>query len=240
MKKILFSALVLLMAASLAYGESEFYNQWFDHWNSEGLEAGKKDDKYDPDASYAVCRDSTIMAKYKELKDQSEQAKAEEFLQAATKGFYAGYRSGYYRDKEGEIIESLETKFQGIQINNFKFGAMDPGDDFVVRQETGSVKVPSVEGEMNYFGYTFDYTGNYLSDKLIAVLSLPARPEKDLGPKYFESSNSIIAEHQISYEGGFFGDKWVFTKGDVTGKFRLALYIGGKLVKTFWFEAVPE
>ncbi|MFH1552555.1 MAG: hypothetical protein ABID83_02820 [Candidatus Omnitrophota bacterium] len=238
MKKFLLVILCGLMFTCVAHGESDFYRQWYDYWYSIGDESGKEAKKYDPDTSYKKYETENIQPKYDELQAVVEYKKAEEYLKASKEGFYAGYRSGYYREKEKEIVATIEEKSkEDVRIYNFKFGKMRSGEDFVVTEEIRDVKVPTTEGEKNYFGYTFDYTDNRASDNLVVVITLPGKPKKDLGPNFYPSTNSVISQHVIPLGSGHFGNKWYFSKGDLTGKFRLAVYIGNKLIQRIWFEA---
>lgn len=240
MKKLLSVILSILLLSTLsAYGESGSHQDWYDHSYSEGYEAGKKDEKYDSETSFGAYESKELRQKYDELQTVGRHAEAEEYLKAAQKGFYAGYRSGHYREKESELVKILEKKTEkDIKITDFKFGTMEDGKGDVVVEETRIIKVPTVGGKKNYFGYTFDYSGNQVSDKMVVVINLPGPPTRDLGPNYYANTNSVIAEHKIALGSGHFANKWYFFRGDLTGKFRVNVYIGNRLVKRLWFDAV--
>ena len=173
-----------------------------------------------------------------ELKAVAKQDEASDLEKAAEDGFYSGYRAGYYREKEAELLEMLEKEAEkDIKVSNFIFGSMKEGPEDVIIDETTELKVPAVEGKKNYFGYTFNYAENNVGDKLVVVINLPGPPKKDLGPGFYPKTNSIISEHKVSYGSGTFANKWYFSKDDLTGKYRLNVYIGGKLVKRLWFNA---
>lgn len=221
-----------------AYAGTDFYQQWHDKSYDKGFEEGKVAEVFAPEARYKAYETDIVHPAYKELQTSVEHQMAAEMLEAAKKGFYAGYRAGYYRDKEGEIVEVLEKKYRHIKIFNFKFGKMDEAKDIVVIEQTDKIQVPSEEGSKSYFGYTFDYAGNQNTDKLVVVITLPGKPLKDLGPNFYPSTNSVISEHKIDRGDGHFGNKWYFSKGDLTGKFRLAIYVDGKLIHKVWFDVV--
>ncbi|GEM_PF-2936371 len=239
MRKFLLMILIGLFFACPAHTESESYRQWYDQWQSVGYEAGGKADKYDPDAAYQEHETMTIKPKVRELQAMVEHEKAEEYSNAAKKGFYEGYRSGYYREKEGEIVELIEAKFRDIKITDFKFGEMDGSEKFTVTEETRYLKVPTAEGKENYFGYICNYSENYTSDILTVILTLPGKPGKDI-PDFNPSTNSIISKYKIKQGSGHFGNKWYFSKGDLTGTFQLSIYIGDKLVERISFRAAEE
>ena len=240
MKKVLLVILSGLLFVYSAYAESKFYRQWYDHWQSTGCEEGKEADKYDPDASYEKYESAAIQPKVQEFQGMVQHQKAEEFLKAAKKGFYDGYRSGYYREKEGEIVELIEAKFRDVKIIDFKFGKMDDTEKFVITEETSDLKVPAVEDKKNYFGYVCNYSGNYTSDILTVILTLPGKPKKVPGPDFNQSTNSIISKYRIKRGSGHFGNKWYFSKDDLTGKFHLLIYIGDKLVERVSFRVTEE
>ncbi|MEA3489957.1 MAG: hypothetical protein U9R44_06445 [Candidatus Omnitrophota bacterium] len=242
MKKIISVILtVLILLPPAGYGESDSHKTWYDQWYSRGYEEGKKAEKYDPGASYKILKTKVISPKHEELRAVAKYQEAEEYLKAAEDGFYSGYRSGYYREKESGLLQILEKQPEkDIRIYNFKFGKMDAGEDIVVTEETTSLEVPATEGRKDYFGYTFDYSDNDVSEKLVVVINLPGPPKRALGPQFYSSTNSVISEHRIKFGNGHFGNKWYFSRDDLTGKFRLNVYIGGKLVKRLWFDAAGE
>ena len=240
-KTIIFMLFAFILFPSCARGESGSYQDLHDQWYSEGYEYGKKAEKYDPVTSFEAVKKDAVQPKYDEMKAVAKHEEAEEFLKAAEDGFYSGYRAGYYREKESELVELLEKKAEkDIKISSFMFGRMEEGPKDMVVEETADLKIPAVEGEKNYFGYMFDYSDNQVGEKLVVVINLPGPPKKDLGPGFYPATNSVISEHKIDYGSGHFANKWYFSKDDLPGKYRLNVYIGGKLVKRLWFNATQE
>ena len=109
-KLIVFILSALIFFPAYARGEADSYKQWHDEGYSAGYEYGKKAEKYEPVTSFEALKRDTIQPKYEEMKALARHAEAEEFLKATEDGFYSGYRAGYYREKEAELVELLEKK----------------------------------------------------------------------------------------------------------------------------------
>ncbi len=240
MKKFILFFLCILMVSPVALAQPDFYRQWYDHWYSKGSEEGKKDEKYDPDTSYGHFCKEKIEPKYQDLNATDQPEKGKEFLRASREGFYSGYRAGYYKEQAGEIVDVIKEKYDRSRISDFRFGKMDESAEVVVTEPTRMLVVPMEGQEKNYFGFTFDYTDDLPSTILTIALTLPGAPGKDLGPNFHPETNSLIVQHSLDPKGGQFGSKWNFSKGDLAGDFRLAVYIGGRLVQSIWFKAYDE
>ncbi|MDP8299246.1 MAG: hypothetical protein P9L88_05020 [Candidatus Tantalella remota] len=240
MKKLISILVCILMIGGYVHAQPDFYRQWYDHWYSEGYEEGKKDEKFDPDGKYEPFHKEQIEPAYQEFKAIEQPKKAKDYLRASREGFYAGYRAGYYREQAGEIVNVMKEKYDESRISDFKFGKMDESAEVVVAEEIRILVVPAGEQEKKYFGFTFEYSDDLPSTILTIVLTLPGNPGKDLGPNFHSETNSLIVQHSLDPKGGKFGSKWNFSRGDLTGDFRLALYLGGRLVQSVWFKAYEE
>jgi len=127
-----------------------------------------------------------------------------------------------------------------LKISNFKFGDMTSSEKVVVTGEATQFIVPAKPEKKNYFGYTFDYSGNFPARKLTTILQLPGKPAKDLGSGYDPSANTVKAVYDLDHEKGQFGVKWNFSQGDLAGKFTLQIFAGNTLLQTVEFEATED
>jgi len=127
-----------------------------------------------------------------------------------------------------------------IEIFNFKFGEMDSGEKIVVVRETSQLMVLSAPDRKNYFGCTFDYAGNFPSQKLTTILQLPGKPKKDLGVNYHPDANIVKKIYSPDFKYGKFGMKWNFSENDLTGKFTLHIFAGYRLLKIVKFEVAEQ
>jgi hypothetical protein len=242
MKKIVIIPLIisLVALAYFSFADNGEYKAWRDGWYSTGYQDGKNAERFDLEKNYSQHKETVITDEEETLISRNRHKAAEVYVKAAREGYQRGYKAGYYREKQAELLGVIEKSGQDIKVYDFKIGVMSPKGEPKVLKETDKIMLPKTEEGKSYFGFTFDYEGNYDSDRLVTVLALPSVPEKQLGAKYNPNTNSIVSEYTINYEKGSFSSRWFFRKGDLVGKFRLDIYIGGKLIKSIWFTSTEK